>query len=206
MEETLISLADRTREIYDRNAARFDAERSKRLHERVWLDRFTDGLPAGGRILDLGCGAGEPIAAHFIDAGYRVTGFDFSQEMIRIARTRWPEGDWRIGDMRSMDLTERFDGVIGWNSFFHLTREDQPGVLARIAAQLCPGGRLMLTVGPANGEVTGRVGDDTVYHASLAPEEYRAILADHGVAVLAFVAEDPECDLQTVLLAENTGP
>ncbi len=187
--------------VYRVNAARFDAERTRDLWERVWLDRFTARLPPGGRVLDAGCGAGEPIAGHLIAAGFRVTGLDASAPMLALARSRWPNGDWREGDMAALDLPERFDGILGWNSFFHLTPDAQRRALAAFAGHLRPGGVLLLTVGPEAGERIGRVGDEPVYHASLAPEDYRDTLARLGLTVLAFVAEDPACRGQTVLMA-----
>ncbi len=205
MSDDLIELASRTQDVYERNAARFDAERPKGLHERAWLDRFTEGLRPGAAILDLGCGAGQPIAAYFMSKGYRVAGLDASHAMIRLARSRWPDGDWRIADMRALDLVDRFDGIIGWNSFFHLTRAEQRSVLPRLAGLLEPDGALMLTVGPCDGETGGQVGDDAVYHASLAPEEYTSILAAAGVSMREFVVEDPACDYQTILLARKRG-
>ncbi len=202
----LAALSGTTRAVYERNAARFDRERSKGLHERTWLDRFADGLPAGGRILDIGCGAGEPIAAYLASRGFRVTGVDVADAMLQIARTRWPGGDWRHADMRNLDLGERFDGIVGWNSFFHLTQTEQRRTLPRLAQHLLPGGALMLTVGPRAGEAVGRVGDEAVYHASLAPSEYEAVLTDLGLRVTHFVKEDASCDLQTVLLAKSVRP
>lgn len=205
MTEDLSALAGETQAVYERNAARFDAERPKHLIERAWLNRFLEGLPAGAAILDLGCGAGDPIAAYMISRGFRVTGVDASRAMIRLAREKAPSGDWRIGDMRTLNLEERFDGIVGWDSFFHLTRDEQRAVLPRLAGHLNAGGRLMLTVGPADGEVDGHVGDDRVYHASLAPDAYRALLREHGVTVTDFVAEDPTCDFHTILLARKVG-
>jgi SAM-dependent methyltransferase len=203
MRVDLANLARRTQAVYERNAERFDAERPKSLHERIWLDRFTQGMEPGASVLDLGCGAGRPIAAHFMAQGFRVTGLDASRAMLALARSRLSEGDWRLGDMRKLDLEESFDGIIGWNSFFHLTKAEQRCVLPRLARHLRPGGALMLTVGPRESEASGHVGDDPVYHASLAPEEYHSILADHGLAVTRFVLEDPECDCQSVLLAHK---
>lgn len=203
--EDLAALARHTQEVYERNAARFDAERPKVLFERTWLERFCDGLPADGHVLDLGCGTGDPIAAFLRNRGFRVTGLDASRAMLDLARRRCPDGDWRFGDMRTLDLPERFDGLLAWDSFFHLTAEEQRGCLPRFAAHLRPGGRLLLTVGPEAGEVEGRVGDDRVYHASLAPEEYETILATHGLRVLRFQPEDPDCGHHTVLLAQKAG-
>lgn len=203
MAEDLASLAARTQDVYERNAARFDAERRKDLVERPWLDRFAAGLPAGGRVLDLGCGAGDPIAAHFMGRGFRVTGLDASRAMIALARRAMPAGDWRIGDMRALDLPEGFDGIIGWNSFFHLTRPEQRAVLPALAGRLAPSGALMLTVGPEDGEVGGHVGDDRVYHSSLSRDEYAAILGAGGMAVTDFAVEEPDCGFHTILIARK---
>lgn len=199
----LAVLATRTQDVYERNAARFDADRLKTLFERGWLDRFLDLLPAGGRVLDAGCGTGEPIAVYMAGRGFRVTGIDAARAMLAIARARVPGGDWRLADMRGLDLGETFDGVIGWDSFFHLRPDEQRAVLPRLARHLNPGGALMLTVGPAAGEVAGHVGDDAIYHSSLAPDEYDSILAGLGLAVVRFTKEDPDCGGRTVLLARK---
>lgn len=197
----LSSLSRQTRDIYERNAARFDAERSKHLYEKIWLDRFAALLPPKASVLDVGCGSGDPIAKYLTSLGIAVTGIDAAQAMIDLACAKFPEGAWLQADMRELDLGQQFDGVVGWNSFFHLTQTEQRGVLPRLANHLAPGGTLMLTVGPEAGEVTGHVGDDRVYHASLAPEDYKAILVENGLTLVNFVPEDPDCDFQTVLLA-----
>ena len=192
-----------TRAVYDRQARAFDAGRGRGLFERNWLERFTDGLVGGAHVLDLGCGAGEPIAAWLMERGYRVTGLDFSLAMLALAQQRWPGGDWRVGDMRKLDLPERFDGIIGWNSFFHLTPDEQRACLPRLAAHLTPGGMLMLTVGTSEGEVTGTVGDEQVYHASLSPAEYASLLEANGMQLCAYVATDKTCNDHSVLLAQR---
>lgn len=199
----LSSLAAQTQEVYERNAARFDAERPKGMHERVWFDRFLSLLPQGGAVLDLGSGAGDPIAAYMSDQGYRVTGVDASHAMLALARHKYPDGDWRFGDMRELRLADHLDGIVGWNSFFHLTQEEQRSVLPKLVAHLKDAGVLMLTVGPEAGEVSGHVGDDAVYHSSLSPEEYENILNALGLSIVDFVKEDPDCDFQSVLLAQR---
>jgi SAM-dependent methyltransferase len=190
-----------THAVYERQAKLYDAQRSRALFEARWLARFTALLPTGGRVLDLGCGTGEPIARWFMAEGFQVTGVDFSEAMLGIARTRWPTGDWRQGDMRDFDLGESFDGIIGWNSFFHLTEDEQRLCIARMAAHLEVGGILMLTVGPDAGEVQGTVGDEAVYHASLSPAGYAACLEENGLRLTGFLAEDPETNSHTVMMA-----
>ncbi|ETX26636.1 class I SAM-dependent DNA methyltransferase [Roseivivax isoporae] len=191
------------RDTYDRQAGVFDAQRSQALVEAGWLARFADALPGSGRVLDLGCGTGRPIAGWLTRQGFRVTGIDIAPAMIEIARRHCPEGDWRIADMRRLDLPERFDGLVGWDSFFHLSPDAQRAVLPRLAGHLRPGGALMLTVGPRAGEVRGRVGDAPVYHASLSPAEYATALEATGMRLAGFHAEDPDCGGRSVLLARK---
>ncbi|MBC7284144.1 class I SAM-dependent methyltransferase, partial [Hoeflea sp.] len=144
----LAELATRTVEVYERNALRFHAERNKRLIEKTWLDRFAALVPPGGAILDAGCGAGDPIARYLSGLGHRVTGVDAARAMIDLARKNFPGGDWRQADLRRLDLGQTFDGVIGWDSFFHLTPEEQRTALVLLASHLESEGALMLTVGP----------------------------------------------------------
>lgn len=199
----IAALALQTQAVYERNALRFDRERPKQLHERPWLDRLVEGLGRGEAILDVGCGAGDPIAGYYISRGFAVTGIDASPTMIGLARSRWPRADWAVQDMRDIQLAGSFGAVIAWNSFFHLTMHEQRLVLPVLTALMRPGGRLMLTVGPSQSEAIGCVGGDQVHHASLSGEEYRSILQNNGSRVVDFVVEDSSCDMQTILIAEK---
>lgn len=189
------------RAVYQANARHFDAGRDRSLVERPWLDRLLARVPPGGRVLDLGCGAGEPIAAYLIGRGSALTGVDFAPAMLALAHSRFPDAEWIEADMRALDLPGRFHGIVGWDSFFHLTRDEQRGLIPRLARHLQPGGALLLTVGPDDSEAIGRVGDGPVYHASLSPAEYHASLAEVGLAVEAFIPADPETAGRSVLFA-----
>jgi SAM-dependent methyltransferase len=192
-----------TRAVYERNAKGFDRHRGQTLIERTWLDRFLALVPEGAPVLDLGCGAGEPIARYLIESGREVWGADFAEPMLAIARQRFPQARWVHVDMRSLDLDCRFGGIVGWNSFFHLTMDEQRAAIPILARHLVPGGAILLTVGPGEGEVTGTVEGETIYHASLSPQEYEQLLGRVGLTVIDFVAEDPDCDSHSVLLAKR---
>lgn len=194
---------DDTHAIYERQATEYDKRRSKALFEARWLARFTASLKPGDHVLDLGCGAGDPIARWFMAEGFDVTGVDFSEAMLSIARERWPEGDWRYADMRDFELDQKFDGIIAWNSFFHLTADEQKTCIARMSHHLRPGGMLMLTVGPSEGEASGTVGAEIVYHASLSPAGYASCLEANGLLLTGFLAEDPETQSHTILMARK---
>lgn len=83
--------ADGVIDLYSRRARDFDADRTKTLFERPWLDALLDHVPEAGTVLDLGCGSGEPIARHLIERGRRVTGVDASPGLIDLCRARFPE-------------------------------------------------------------------------------------------------------------------
>jgi SAM-dependent methyltransferase len=70
-------------------------------------------------LLHLGCGAGGndyTFRKHF-----RVTGVDISEGMLEIARETNPEVDYLHGDMRSIDLKQRFDVVAIPDSIDYMT-------------------------------------------------------------------------------------
>ena len=192
-----------TQQVYERQAAAYDASRSRALFEARWLARFAACLSPGARVLDLGCGTGEPIARWFMAEGFTVTGVDFATSMLDLARTRWPQGDWRQGDMRGLDLDETFDGIIAWDSFFHLRPDEQRTCIAHMARHLVPGGSVLITVGHMAGETTGTVGGETVYLASLSPGDYVTCLEQNGMRLTGFLAEDPETDKHSVLMARK---
>jgi SAM-dependent methyltransferase len=188
-------------DLYERHAQVYDRDRGRSLQERVWLDRFLAYLPAGGTVLDVGCGMGEPIARYLIDRGFGVVGVDASRSMIELCRARFPNSAWLLLDMRQLELQQRFDGILAWDSFFHLGTDDQRGMFPRFAAHARHGAPLMFTSGSAEGEAIGSCCDEPLYHASLAPSEYEHILITNGFAVRAYVAEDAACGDHTIWLA-----
>ncbi len=167
--------------VRDRGATLYSGDGG--VDEAVWLDRFAAGLPAGATILDVGCGSGWPIGAALLERGLQVIGVDASPGLIAHAQATLPAGVWSVGDMRESLPLGPFDGVLAWHSLFHLSPDDQKKVLPKLAACVAEGGRLMFTSGQAYGETIGQWRGEPLYHASLDPEAYRALLADAGLRV-----------------------
>jgi SAM-dependent methyltransferase len=193
---------DRIIGLYEENAAAWDRQRGRDLIEKPWLDLFAARLPASGTILDLGCGMGEPIARYLIGLGFRLTGCDSSPSLIAICRERFPDHDWIVADMRGLDLRRRFDGLIVWHSSFHLAPDAQRALFPKLAAHTEPGGHLMFTSGEEEGIRIGEWQGEPLYHASLAPDDYRSLLDDNGFDVLEHRPSDPQCGDATVWLAQ----
>lgn len=191
--------------LYERHAAEYDRARSRALIEKAWLDTFLGYLPLKASILDIGCGGSEPIARYCIESGHEVTGIDGSSSLIALCRERFPSQQWHVGDMRDMSSDKRFDGLIVWHSLFHLTPDGQQRVLETCMRLAAAEAVLLFTAGPDRNETLGLFCDQPLYHASLAFEEYRLILAGSGFQIIAHAIDDQSCGGATVYLARRSG-
>ena len=191
--------------LYDETADAWDEVRSRGLSppEIPHLDAFAAALPNSASVLDIGCGGGEPVAARLVARGLAVTGVDSSPNLIALARRRFPAAEWHVADMRHLALGRRFDPVLAWHSFFHLTADDQRAMFPVFAAHAAPGALLMFTSGTEAGEAIGEWQGEPLYHASLSPDDYRALLAAHGFKVLSYSPGDPPGIGPTVWLAKR---
>lgn len=199
------SSADRLPGLYEDNAQAWDRDRQdgRKEGERAWIARFSEAAGPGSSILDLGCGSGEPIAAELVDGGHRVTGVDSSPSLIALCRARMPQQQWIVADMRDLDLADRHDGILAWNSFFHLPIDAQRRMFPIFAKHLRSGGPLMFTSGTQHGETFGCWQGERLYHASLDTEEYRMLLRVHDFALIDHVPNDPTTGGLTIWLARR---
>ncbi len=102
------------------------------------LDPFLDRLPAGGSVLELGCGGGQD-AARIKARGFAVDATDATPAMVRKANERWGVGA-RVMTFDGLDAEAAYDGVWAHASLLHCPRDALPDVLARIFRALAPGG------------------------------------------------------------------
>jgi SAM-dependent methyltransferase len=202
---TMEDVKRQTQSVYKTHAAAWDAQRNRSLFERPWLDRLLARTSPNDTALDVGCGAGEPIARYILERDRRVCGVDFAEPMLAMARTRFPGARWINADMRDLELGECFAGVIAWDSFFHLSPDEQRSTIPRLARHVASGGCLLLTVGPSASERIGSVSGEPVYHASLSIDEYEERLRGVGMEVEDFVPEDPGCAGHSVLFVVRLG-
>jgi SAM-dependent methyltransferase len=191
--------------LYERRARDWAGDRARQtvFIEKGWLDRFIALVSPGGTVLDLGCGPGRPMAAYLVANGLDVCGVDSSPTMIAMARDNLPGRAFMVADMRTLSLGRRFSGILAWDSFFHLNHADQRAMFSLFGAHAAPGAPLLFTSGLHHGESIGNFRGEPLYHASLAPDEYRTLLAAHGFAVVAERMEDADCGGHSVWLARR---
>jgi len=110
--------------------------------DRALVEQWAAALD--GPVLDVGCGPGQ-WSARLHALGVDITGIDLTPEFVRIARARHPQVDFRLGDVRRLDLPDaHLAGVLAWFSLIHLPPADAPVALAEIRRVLRPGGGLVL--------------------------------------------------------------
>jgi cyclopropane fatty-acyl-phospholipid synthase-like methyltransferase len=112
-----------------------------------WLERFSERLPPGAAVLELGCGQGGPSTVA-LAGRFRVHGVDISAGQVEQARRNVPDATFEVADMRSVAFDGgRFDGVVALYSIIHLPREAHAGLFARIASWLRPDGWFLASLG-----------------------------------------------------------
>jgi ubiquinone/menaquinone biosynthesis C-methylase UbiE len=100
----------RVRGHFDRFAPEYDGWKRRAWYYYGWLARIVGGeVPAGARVLDVGCGTGALLDA--VQPAYGV-GVDLSPAMVRLARERFPRLQFRVGDAEALAPGEVFDWVM----------------------------------------------------------------------------------------------
>ena len=96
------------------------------------------------RILDVACGPGYVTAAA-ASRGARALGVDFSSQMVREARQRYPDLEFMEGDAESLELPDSaFDAVVFNFGMLHFGRPER--AISEAHRVLRPGGRVAFTV------------------------------------------------------------
>src|SRR5437016_460346 len=96
------------REFYERRAP-FRERESGRYYQRLLRRYYAFCVPPGLRVLEVGCGLGDLLAAVKPARG---VGIDFSPAMIALARKRHPEFEFKFGEAAEFSTAEIFDYIL----------------------------------------------------------------------------------------------
>jgi glycosyltransferase involved in cell wall biosynthesis/SAM-dependent methyltransferase len=161
-------------------------------------------LPAGARMLDVGCGSGW-LSEYFARLGYDVTGIDISDDLIGMARERVASVPYHLDHESAIscrfithdietaplakELGAKFDAIICYDSLHHLL--DERAVFRHLAAMLDVGGLLFILEGhkPAAGsatedELSAVMREYGTLESPFSTDYLRRLLDQHGFAVV----------------------
>ncbi|MDQ3907682.1 MAG: class I SAM-dependent methyltransferase [Acidobacteriota bacterium] len=201
-------MSNAARNSYDQIAERWHANhRSPDYVSRTlaYVDKVLEGVPRGSRVLDLGCGTGEPVASYLVRRGFRVVGVDQSEKMLEIARRVVPEAELIRADMVDVELNGKFFAAVAWDSVFHVGRRHHAAVYRKLADALEDGARLLLSVGGSDARegdedsggdfdaegFTSEMFGHTFFYSAYAPKVARALLEAAGFEIELWETDDP---------------
>jgi SAM-dependent methyltransferase len=117
-----------------------------------WLAKFCGVVPAGARVLELGCGGDNP-STRALAARYDYLGVDLSPAQVERARRALPAARFELADATELRLEpESFEGIASLFMLGHVPRAQQGPLLHRIGEWLRPGGVLLATLGTAEAD------------------------------------------------------
>src|SRR5262249_21512132 len=132
---------------YSAYAQFYDATQGERTEHAAYIrSLLKKHHPRATTVLELACGTGSILKQ--LQPHYHLTGVDLSDEMLAIARKKLPGVRLLQGDMRAVDLGERFDVVLCvYDSINHLTRfRDWDAVFRRAREHLNDGGVFLFDI------------------------------------------------------------
>jgi SAM-dependent methyltransferase len=143
-------MTDRTIQTYDRIAATYAEANRNRSTIVPFLEAFAAQMPAGGRVLDIGCGPG--FDTNWLrQRQFNAIGVDLSTAMIATAQHEIG-GDFVQADMRHLPFGRFVDGILVNAALLHISRSTAPAVVAGFHAVLRSGGVLGVAVKHGGGE------------------------------------------------------
>jgi len=177
--------------IYDQFAEQYDNKRELfEIHDIIKQYYSHLGIN-NGHLLDLGCGTGIPVAQFFVNKGWSVTGVDFSQKMLSIAKINVPKIKTVHSDIRTINFKDnQFNAITLVYSFFHIPQNQHKEVLHKIYQCLTTEGKVLITY--ATKEYTGSEEFDgykefmgqQLYYSHTSPNYFYNLLKETGFGIV----------------------
>jgi len=171
---------------YNTIANRYLADRTRDSQDVRLLDGLIERLPANARVLDAGCGAGIPIS-QILSERFHVTGVDFAEAQVELARKNVPAAEFLCADMTKLDFSdETFEGITSYYAIIHIPREEHQALLANFHRMLKPNGLALLCLGAEHliDDIDENYLGTRMYWSHYDAETYLKFLRDCGFEIL----------------------
>lgn len=187
----------RQKAFFDENAEEWDV---MTIHDRSKVEYICDlmRICSGDKILDVGTGTGVmiPFYEKRMDDG-TVTAVDYSEKMLRVARSKFPEGthpniEYRVCDVHDLDYDGVYDLAVCYSCFPHF--KDKRRAVNRLFRAIRPGGRIAIAHSSSAECINGvhtRVGGDISDDILPCMDEMTVLMESEGFRTL-FTQDDDE--------------
>ncbi|MBQ8765234.1 MAG: class I SAM-dependent methyltransferase [Clostridia bacterium] len=138
------------REFFNNFAPRWDNEP---ICNKEILDIILDNVEITENIdvLDVGCGTGV-LFPYYLERNVRsITAVDLSPEMVKIAKSKFPQAEIICDDAESIVFNGQFDVVMIYNAFPHFPNPDS--LIENLSKALKSGGRISIAHGMSKKEL-----------------------------------------------------
>lgn len=196
---------DQNKNSYNKIADQWTKNRSQSFLSELVIE-FASRVKKGGKILDIGCGTGYPIAAYLVDQGFHVTGIDFSENLLQKAiGLNLPNSNFELCDFFDYKPKDKYDGIIAFDSFFHFPKEKQESIYSKVGQWMEKDAYLLFTHGYMDGEITGEMFGEIFYYSSLDKNHVCQLLASEGMEVVWLKENyiEKNTDRQLVILSQK---
>ena len=172
------------KEGYNKIAEEYQTDRHIFNHKKE-LQEFASLLPKDARVIDVGCGAGVPVAKYLVESGFEVVGVDFSEKMLRLARKNVPQAKFIRMDMTRLDFADNsFDGLTAFYSIIHVPREKHSLLFRDFNRILKPNGIMLVCMGPDEWEATEDYYGTKMFWSQYSPQKSLQLIKDAGFEII----------------------
>ena len=138
------------REFFNDFAPRWDNEP---IADREIIDTILDnsGVTESIDILDIGCGTGV-LFPYYLERNVKsITAVDLSPEMVKIAKSKFPQAEIICDDAESISFDRQFDVIMIYNAFPHFPNPN--ALIENLSKAIKPNGRISIAHGMSKKEL-----------------------------------------------------
>ena len=140
---------DLTQRYYEDKAEEYLA-RTSHLDMESLYKPFLELIPAGGTILDAGCGPGRDTLS-FLKKDFQITAFDASAKMVELASKQTGVAAFQMR-FQELNYEQEFDGIWACASLLHVPFCELDDIISRFSRALKTGGICFMSFKNGNGE------------------------------------------------------
>ena len=172
-----------TTKYYDKNAERWAAVKANSFYQEKPFRVFEKMLKKNDLVIDIGCAYGIHVPL-FLGIGRKLKyeGIDISKSMIKLARSRYSQIEFRIADAVTFKTREKYDAFWSAATLMHVPRKNWPALLSNIERRVKRGGVGYITLPSIRPNPASK--EDRRYFELFNKKEFRKIIENRGWKVL----------------------